>query len=115
MPAYISMLRGINIGSSKRVEMVRLKKMFEDLGFEKVRTYIKSGNVVFEGRGTVPGLSAKIDKGMMKEFGFSALIMMRTAEEMAQAIDNNPFVKESQKNPAYVHCVFSRMLRRRKR
>lgn len=106
MPAYIAMLRGINIGSSKRVEMVRLKKMFEDLGFKNVRTYIQSGNVVFEGRGTVPGLAAKIDKGMMKEFGFSALIMMRTEDEMAQAIDNNPFVKQSQKNPAYVHVCF---------
>ena len=64
MPTYIAMLRGINIGPSKRVEMARLRKMFESLGFKQVRTYIQSGNVVFEGRGAASGLTAKIDKAM---------------------------------------------------
>ena len=106
MPTYIAMLRGINIGPSKRVEMFRLKKMFENLGFKNVRTYIQSGNVVFQGRGTAAGLAAKIEKGMMKAFGFSALIMMRTQDEMDRAIANNPFVQPCQKNPAYVHVCF---------
>jgi len=106
MPTYVAMLRGINIGPSKRVEMARLKKMFESLGFRNVRTYIQSGNVVFEGRGTAAAVAKKIEKGMMAEFGFSALIMMRTGEEMARAIANNPFVKEGQKNPGYVHVCF---------
>ena len=106
MPTYIAMLRGINIGASKRVEMARLKKMFESLGLRNVRTYIQSGNVVFEGRGTAAAVAKKIEKGMMAEFGFSALIMMRTEEEMARAIANNPFVKEGQKNPGYVHVCF---------
>ncbi len=100
------MLRGINIGPSKRVEMARLRKVFESLGFKQVRTYIQSGNVVFEGRGAATAVAKKIEKGMMEEFGFSALIMMRTEEEMARAIANNPFVKEGQKNPGYVHVCF---------
>jgi uncharacterized protein (DUF1697 family) len=106
MPTYIALLRGINIGPSKRVEMVRLKKMFEDLGFKRVRTYIQSGNVVFDGQGTAAGLAAKIEKGMMKEFGFSALIVMRTEEEIERAIKNNPFVQQCQKTPGYVHVCF---------
>ena len=106
MPTYIAMLRGINIGPSKRVEMASLKQIFEALGFKRVRTYIQSGNVVFDGRGSAATVSAKIDKGMMKAFGFSALIMMRTEAEMARAIANNPFVKQAQKNPAFVHVCF---------
>ena len=106
MPTYIALLRGINIGPSKRVEMVRLKKMFEDLGFRRVRTYIQSGNVVFDGRGTAAAVAAKIEKGMIEEFGFTALIMMRTEQEMARALANNPFLKQGQKNPAYVHVCF---------
>ncbi len=48
MPIYISMLRGINVGGHKRIKMDQLRKSFEALGFEQVRTYIQSGNVVFK-------------------------------------------------------------------
>jgi uncharacterized protein (DUF1697 family) len=106
MPTYIAMLRGINIGPSKRVKMVQLQKLFESLGFKRVRTYIQSGNVVFDAPGAAAGVTAKIEKGMMAEFGFSALIMMRTEAEMARAIANNPFVKQSRSDPAYVHVCF---------
>lgn len=109
------MLRGINIGPSKRVEMARLKKMFESLGLRNVRTYIQSGNVVFEGRGAATAVAKKIEKGMMEEFGFSALIMMRTEEEMARAIANNPFVEQGQKNPGMCTCAFWLVFPRRRR
>jgi uncharacterized protein (DUF1697 family) len=106
MPTYIAMLRGINIGASKRVEMARLRKMFESLGFKNVRTYIQSGNVVFQGRGAAAGLAVKVDQAMQAEFGFGALVIARTEEEMARAIENNPFVNQSRKEPAKVHVCF---------
>jgi len=106
MPTYIAMLRGINIGASKRVEMARLRNLFESLGFRQVRTYIQSGNVVFEGRGAASSLAAKIDKAMRAEFGFGALVIARTGEEMSRALENNPFVNESRSEPAKVHVCF---------
>ena len=48
MMTYVALLRGINVGGNNKVEMARLKKVFESLGFINVRTYINSGNVIFD-------------------------------------------------------------------
>jgi uncharacterized protein (DUF1697 family) len=107
MPIYISMLRGINVLGRKRVEMARLRGMFEGMGFEQVRTYINSGNVVFKaGKSTPSALSKRIEERMAVEFGFSASVMTRTAEELGRAIDGNPFVKEGRSDPSKVFIGF---------
>ena len=63
MPIYTSMLRGINVGGHKRVKMDALRKSFETLGFESVKTYIQSGNVVFKAGKVAPtALSKKIEE-----------------------------------------------------
>jgi uncharacterized protein (DUF1697 family) len=61
MPIYVAMLRGINIGPHKRIKMDELRKSFEALGFERVKTYIQSGNIVFKaGKGSSVALGEKI-------------------------------------------------------
>lgn len=47
MKTYIALLRGINVSGKNIIKMEALKNMFFDLGFEKVQTYIQSGNVIF--------------------------------------------------------------------
>jgi uncharacterized protein (DUF1697 family) len=107
MPIYISMLRGINILGRKRVEMTRLREMLEGMGFEQVRTYINSGNVVFKtGKSAPSELSRRIEERMVAEFGFSALVITRTANELGRAIEGNPFVKESRSDPSRVFIGF---------
>lgn len=107
MPTYISLLRGINVGSHKPVAMIQLKAMFEALGFEQVRTYIQSGNVIFSAAKRPPAdLSKKIEDNILAEFGFSSSVITRTPQEMGEAIENNPFVKESRVDPAKVYIAF---------
>jgi uncharacterized protein (DUF1697 family) len=107
MPTYISMLRGINLLGHKRVEMGRLRVMFEGMGFEQVRTYINSGNVVFKtGRSAPAALSRRIEEQMVAEFGFTASVITRTAAELGRAIEGNPFVKESRSDPSKVFIAF---------
>lgn len=48
MTKYVAFLRGINVGGKSKVPMSELKKLFDELGFQNVRTYINSGNVIFE-------------------------------------------------------------------
>ena len=48
MTTYIALLRGINVGGNKIIKMQDLKTMFQSIGFQNVRTYIQSGNVLFE-------------------------------------------------------------------
>lgn len=107
MPVYISMLRGINIGPHKRMKMEKLRASCEALGFKKVKTFIQSGNVVFEAVKLSPGAaSRKIEERIRSDFGFSADVIWRTREELGKIIHNNPLLKERGADPAKLHVVF---------
>jgi len=107
MAIYVSMLRGINVGGHKRIKMDQLRKSFEALGLEQVQTYIQSGNVVFKAGKTVPSaLSARIEKRILSDFGFSVSVVSRTADEMALMIENNPFLKQRGIDPEKLHVMF---------
>jgi uncharacterized protein (DUF1697 family) len=85
MPIYISMLRGINVGGHKRIKMDDLRKSFEGLGFEQVKTYIQSGNVVFKaGNTSSVALGKKIEARIVSDFGFSASVIVRTGAELGE-------------------------------
>jgi len=101
------MLRGINVGGHKRVKMDRLRASFEALGFEQVRTYIQSGNVVFKaGKASTSGLSANIEERILGDFGFSVSVISRTRDEMGKVIADNPFLKERGIDLEKLHVTF---------
>lgn len=80
MKKYVALLRGINVGGNNKVEMPRLKKAFESLGFSNVSTYINTGNVIFEtSRG---GLAAVIEKALKNNFGFEIRVVVRDAKNI---------------------------------
>lgn len=89
---HIALLRGINVGGNKKVEMKRLKNIFESLGFAEVSTYINSGNIIFESDKKSKELAEKIEKTLEKEFGFNIPTIVRTKKEIiriAEAIPKN--------------------------
>src|ERR1700716_925664 len=107
MPTYISMLRGINVGGHKLVKMERLRKSFEALGFEQVKTYIQSGNVVFSTAKLPPaGLSKRIEESILRDFGHSVSVISRTRDEMGETIETNPFLKKRGIDPTKLHVMF---------
>lgn len=78
---YIALLRGINVGGKRKVQMNLLRTAFEDAGFTNVRTYINSGNVLFETPDTeLTELVAVCDQLMVTTFGFSVRIAIVTAD-----------------------------------
>ncbi len=92
MPVYIALLRGINIGPHKRMKMEKLREGCEGLKFNDVKTYVQSGNVVFRASKCSPAsLSKKLEDMIVQEFGFTSRVVIRTDEEIAQVIKNNPF------------------------
>src|SRR5258708_23290089 len=94
MPTYISMLRGINVGGHKRIKMDQLRKSFEALGFEQVKTYIQSGNVVFSGgKISTAVLSRKIEAKIFCDFRFSVSFISRTHEEKGRTSPDNTLLK----------------------
>jgi len=105
--AFISLLRGINVSGQKLVKMDRLRKSFEELGFEQVRTYIQSGNVVFEAPKSDPAkLSKTIEGKILGDFGFEVSVVTLTAQEMGEAIKKNPFLKEKKIDAARLYVTF---------
>ena len=107
MSVYIALLRGINIGPHKRVKMEKLRASFEGSGFEPVRTYIQSGNVVFgAGKTSAVSLGKKIEQRLLADLGFSVTVLLRTREEMANVVRGNPLLKEKGIDPAKLHVAF---------
>jgi uncharacterized protein (DUF1697 family) len=107
MPTYISMLRGINVGGHKKVSMSELRELFEGLGCKRVRTYIQSGNVVFEAAKKAPlSWSKQIEEAILGHFGFPVAVVSRTSEEMGAAIHTDPFLQEKGIDPLKLHVTF---------
>ena len=62
---YAAFLRGINVGGNTKIDMAELRAVFESLGFENVKSYINSGNVMFDAKKTAnEKLAAKIEKAI---------------------------------------------------
>jgi uncharacterized protein (DUF1697 family) len=95
MATYVSMLRGINVGGRKRIEMVDLKELYESLDLQKVKTYIQSGNVVFQFKGSTSLELTKIIESEIKEvFGIDLIVFIRAKNEFEKIIQNNPLKNE---------------------
>lgn len=77
-----ALLRGINAGKLRRVEMKRLKALFESLGYSEVSTYINSGNVIFWSVKKPSAVRREVEARLKKEFGFSIPVLVKTAREM---------------------------------
>ena len=91
---YIAMLRGINVSGQKIIKMEDLKKAFQAMHFERVTTYIQSGNVVFGAPSAETGeLQTRIKSRLLKTFGFDIPVVIRTADELEEVTKRNPFKK----------------------
>ena len=107
MPTYIALLRGVNVGPHKRMKMEKLRSACEALGFENVKTYIQSGNVVFRAPElSDAALAKKIGDCIARDFGFPADVITRTKEEMGEIIANNPLLQEKGIEASKLHVVF---------
>jgi len=106
MSTWIALLRGINVGGRNVVAMTDLRSLLDELGYTRVRTYIQSGNCVFESDTTDGAhLAAEIASAIGRRFGFEPEAMVMTEEELKQAIDRNPFADRNP-NPSHVHFFF---------
>lgn len=85
---YIALLRGINVGGNHMVEMIRLNTMFTALGYSKVKTYLNSGNIVFESDQRPDQES--IIKKLYREFGFVIPTLIKSQKEMREIVRSIP-------------------------
>jgi len=93
MPRYVALLRAINVGGHT-VEMKRLQKLFETLGFGDVATFIASGNVIFTStKGTAKALESKIAAHLERSLGYEVATFLRTPAELGTIAAHRAFAK----------------------
>lgn len=103
---YVALLRGINLGGNVLVKMAELRKTFEGLGFDKVKTYINSGNVAFDARKTAESrLVAKIEAAVEKQVGRPVAVMVREQKDIERILKNNPFDGKYESHK-HMHVLF---------
>lgn len=91
MPAYVALLRAINVGGTGKLLMSDLKALCQGCGFEAVETYIASGNVVFKTEQAPDVIMASLSKQLQNHMGKPVWLTLRTTQEMTQIVGNNPF------------------------
>ncbi len=103
----ISMLRGINLGSSNRIKMDALRSLYESLDLEDPRTFIQSGNVIFKTRErNLAALAARIESAIERSFGFHSDVILRTTSDLRQVSAKNPFANRSGIDPSKLLVTF---------
>ncbi len=90
MARRIALLRGVNVGGRK-VPMAGLREAFEHLGHVNVRTYIQSGNVVFDAGGSGDSIRAALEAAIDRAFGLDVTVLLRTPADLAKVVKANPF------------------------
>ncbi len=89
----VALLRGINVGGNKMVDMARLRALMTGLGYTDVRTYLQSGNAVFSCLAQAAARAApNIEDGIEDEFGFECRVITRTAPELDEAMAADPLL-----------------------
>lgn len=92
MPLYLALLRGINVSGQKIIKMGDLRKRMADAGYNNVKTFIQSGNVIFESNEkSKDKLASAFETFLMKEYGYDVTVFIIDKKDIEAAIYNNPF------------------------
>jgi uncharacterized protein (DUF1697 family) len=90
MPRLIVLLRGVNVGRHNRIAMAELRGALAEAGFEDVRTYLQSGNVVLSTGAAPARVAEKCERVIASRFGFEISVIVRTRAELAQVVERDP-------------------------
>jgi uncharacterized protein (DUF1697 family) len=106
MPEWVCLLRAINLGARNKVAMPQLRKALAAEGFENVRTYVQSGNVVLRSaHGAAGDVAAAVRTLIKVEFGVDTPVVVRTPQQIRDILAWCPFPEEAASTPTAVHVV----------
>ena len=95
------------MSGQKIIKMDALRKMYENLGFKSVKTYVQSGNVIFKSKGSkIDGVVQTISSQIKKDFGFDVPVIVLTIDKLKKIIENSPFSKDLRKDASFLHVTF---------
>lgn len=99
---YIALLRGINVSGQKLIKMADLRARFESWGFSNVKTYIQSGNIIFNSTiKDINKLALLIGEKILETYGFDVKVIVKTPVDLINVIKKNPFAPDKDVNRMY--------------
>jgi uncharacterized protein (DUF1697 family) len=101
----VALLRGINVGSSKRIPMADLRAMMAALGYRDAETLLQGGNVVYSSDETAERSAGRIRERLLADMGMDIPVVVRTAAELASVVKRNP-LREQATDPKLHHVIF---------
>jgi uncharacterized protein (DUF1697 family) len=103
----VALLRGINIGSRKRIAMPALREALADAGYEDIETYVQSGNVVLSASEKAAALEDSLERLIEKRFKLQIPVIVRTRTQLAKVVEKNPLADVA-KDPKRYQVAFMR-------
>jgi len=105
---WVALLRAVNLGARNKVPMAQLRTLLEAAGYEGVRTYIASGNVILEAPAGRAALAEDLERLIADSFGVATTAILRKPRDLAVAVAAHPFDDESDTHVAFLAARPSR-------
>ncbi len=102
MNTYIVLLRGINVGGHKKIPMATLRELLSKSGFNNVKTYIQSGNIVLQSPKTNAFVEDRVRDAIRSHFGFEVPVIARTRPHLLNNFQDCPFSDDKKENSYFV-------------
>lgn len=107
MKTFIALLRGINVSGQKKIKMAELRVHLSELDLRNIRTYVQSGNVIFESiESDTTFLERQIEKKILEKYGFEVVVMVKMTGELIQVLENNPFINSRLRDTSRLYVTF---------
>ncbi len=107
MNDFVALIRGINVGGNNKIKMADLKNSLAKCNFKDIKTYIQSGNVVFQSEHKdCTQLSLQITNVVLKDFGFKVPVLVRSKNEFLTEKEENPFLKMKDTDLSKLYVTF---------
>jgi uncharacterized protein (DUF1697 family) len=108
MRTFVALMRGINVGSTRKLPMAELRAVYLDLGLRRPETYIQSGNLIVDAGTRADDVRHLLESSLTTRLGFSVEVVVRDMAAWVQCVAANPFIDDAAALPKMVHLYLSR-------
>jgi uncharacterized protein (DUF1697 family) len=108
MQTFVALMRGINVGATRKLPMADLRALCTKAGLKRPETYIQSGNLIVDAESDADELRRQLEQAVTARFGFTIDIVVRPASAWQQYAAANPFAGDVDALPRMVHLYLSR-------
>ncbi len=105
---FVALMRGINVGSTRKLPMADLRALAVEIGLQNPETYIQSGNLLIDADVAAAEARGLLEKAIAKRFGFQVDVIVRAASQWAGYVAANPFANDAATVPKMLHLVLTR-------